>query len=80
MTWFSYWQPQLFTQKIFQSAFVLLTLLCLSSGQECAFPGYFIKGLESLQPSILNHSEIPRLIRALRLIVKRCEVSDLVCV
>lgn len=79
MTWFSYWQPQLFTQKIFQSAFVLLTLLCLSSGQECAFPGYFIKGLESLRPS-MNQDEITRLIRALRLIVKRCEVSDLVCV
>lgn len=80
MTWFSYWQPQLFAQKIFQSAFVLLTLLCLSSGQECAFPGYFIKGLKSLQPSILNQREIEGLIRAVPLIVKGCQVSDLVCV
>lgn len=76
MTWFSYWQPHLFTQKIFQSAFVLLTLLCLSSGQECAFPGYFIKGLESLHPSILNQDLIKDLIKTLPMMVRRCQVSD----
>lgn len=51
-----------------------LTLLCMSSGQEC--PSYFTEGLKSLHPNITNQQVVKELIKSIPEMIEHCKVSD----